>query len=65
MISTTATAFRRMMKKILPLIGSTLCFAGTEDSLTDWEDDEEQTGIDWPVMRCREWPLIFRYEGKL
>ena len=54
-----------MMKKILPLIGCTLCFAGTEDSLTGWEDDEEQTGIDWPLMRCREWPLIFRYEGKL
>ena len=54
-----------MMKKILPLIGCTLCFAGTEDSLTDWEDDEEQTGIDWAVMRCRECPLIFRYEGKL
>lgn len=34
------------MKKILPLIACTLCFAGTEDSLTDWEDDKEQTGID-------------------
>ena len=50
MISTTATAFRRMMKKILPLIGCTLCFAGTEDSLTNWEDDEEQTGIDWAAL---------------